>query len=639
MDSIFSGSPYQGNGYTLGLDNLGRTFSSAPIRIAAMIPNKDEVQNQERSALNATSTFSGRIQAQWTSADPTPFSPPPSTTPSYHASQPSAVMSGHFGVSLQARPSPMTLSAVTAGCYAQGTRQDSAPSHLGSLDSSCFPSQSSTSVLNQYVAGHLLVPKSIPAFRGPPSPKFEHFSPGSSLPSFIHNGGVDQSGPPLMRMSAVDVARLSSGTNFDSVSCPPGTSTQSYPSLPLNTVQKSHCDISSQASIPSAVGDQPFRVAGFDKHIQHTLTQYPEMSSASSLPGTVGPYWNATTGSYLVHLPEKVGQKIDVKTPSCPEGKHCTLDPSSSCSHAISIFSEGPAQARQHIPSSIEIMEPLTAGSCEQHTLAPSAIAYESPHSPHPTLTEAIPYPLQHQSSSQQPLTQPSYQPPSLGLPWTPSVNPHPQTHHPKWWDMYEQQQQQIQQFKSLLEDQQRQIQQLHSQLDDQKQKVQHLESRIEYQQQPPQQHEQQTSVSQTSPTLQQQETFRDVVPMVIEELFMSEDFQVLLNQLTRQGRHNMSPQLTPRPSPRPPRGVVSTSPTAQKAVRKTNNRSRRASHTSQTGSGDGTKAKIDRKKLDDEKTRKIRECREQDPNMPYDEIGQKNGCSKSTAWRKINQS
>jgi len=538
MDSIFSGSPYQGNGYTLGLDNLGRTFSSAPIRTAAMMPNKDEVQNQGRSALNTTSTFSGRIQAQRTSADPRPFSPspssplhfsspPPSTTPSYHASQLSTVMSGHFGVSHQAGPPPMTLSAVTVGCHAQGTRQDSAPSHLGSLDSSCFPSQSSTTVLNQYVAGHLLIPKSIPAF-GPPNPKFEHFSPGSSLPSFIHNGGVDQSGPPLMRMSAVDVARRSSGTNFDSVSCPPGPFTQSYPSLPLNTVQKSHCDISSQAgslpSIPSAVGDQPFGVAGFDKHIKHTLVQYPEISSALSLPGIVEPHWNATTtGSYLVHLPEKVGQKINVKAPSCPESKHCTLDPSSSlcksCSHAISVLSDGPAQARQHIPLSTEIMGPLIARSCEQHTLAPSAIAYDSPHSLHPTLAQATPYRLQHQPSYQQPLTQPSYQPPPLGLPWAPSVNPHPQTHHPKWRDVYEQQQQQIQQFKSLLEDQQRQIQQLYSQLDDQKQKVQHLESQIVHQQQPSQQHEQQTSVSQTSPTLQPQETFRHVVPMVIEEV------------------------------------------------------------------------------------------------------------------------
>lgn len=80
-------------------------------------------------------------------------------------------------------------------------------------------------------------------------------------------------------------------------------------------------------------------------------------------------------------------------------------------------------------------------------------------------------------------------------------------------------------------------------------------------------------------------------------------------------------------------------SPTIQKPHRPASNRGgRRASHTGQARTENNIKAKGDRKRLDGETTHNIKECRKKHPNMSYDEIADRNGVSKSTAWRIVNQ-
>ncbi|KAK3809297.1 MAG: hypothetical protein J3Q66DRAFT_416142 [Benniella sp.] len=585
---------YQGY-HTSGLGSHDRGISSAFFHPSTTIPNQNENQNQEK--------LSSYHPSQ------------PSTTPSYHPLQQSAALPYHPSVELQrhdrqTRLWPNDQSTRALGSSSLGTSL--LPHRL-----SYHPSESDTVVPNEVAdqTEHQLIPKNGLAFESPvqgATTTFGPFPPSTLSPSHLtphtvtavpyHYVVADQVAHPLIPMHAV--ANPISGTSFASVSFPAGSSAQPYHPMQLNAAEQNHYGGSSAFAVGNGCsGMTP--VASFGK-LTPVPAQHPTISTAPLLPGTAGPNLNAVIGN-LAHRPKRSDSKISVRLPSCPEGKPCILGlPSSlckSCSQDIAIsLLTGPPQAQKNTPLTTESWRPLTTASSEQYPLGSDMSAHCAQHYPRPTLTHVNLYPLQRQyrPSPNQSFKRPSCQTPPPGL----------EPAQPKC-SLYECQQQK------------QRINQLEIQVLGLQQKVQQLQSQVKCQQQSPGRHEQKLDPSHVPPTSQRLKSPGHVSPMNHSHDTQHE-LQRYIEEVILQWSL-LSPWLV--------------SPLNSICLFKNRCQDRKKARPSQCAKGDRTRrchrllkrhhalpVGGDRKKLDDELVRKIKSCREENPEMSYDELARKYG-------------
>ncbi|KAK3809292.1 MAG: hypothetical protein J3Q66DRAFT_444030 [Benniella sp.] len=681
MSFNFIDNLHQGTGHTTDHD-CGSSYAS--FHPVSAIPTRNGTQQQARSLLNFSSVPDSASNLPGLSSVYFPFRHhqlQSNTAPSFNPSQPIATPS-HNPLQLNTTPSYNPLQSSSAipynplqpstaplphslqqsatvqltntpsilgvGVPSPGAGLDSAPILL---DISNILLQSSTAISNQcqieIQAEHQLISKNALAYRCPvqgTSPNFGTFSPSmlssSHFPSQTdtathHYVIADQAGHQLISTRAVTVISPTQGASFDSA----GPSTQLHNPPQPNTADQDHYGSSRQAahllntSSPSTIlnpnsGTGP--AASVEK-LTRVSTQYPSISTD---PPLARPYTEAATGNHdIADCPGRSDQNIDIKLTLCPKDKPCVYGSPlcESCYVMLSIISEDPSQARQFTRSSVNAREPLTAALDRHPPPGDGMNVHGGPNYPAPTLahTNPHPHPLQHQPLPEQPRTKPSYQP-SLLAP------------------------EKAQSERECVC--QQQVQQLKARVLSLEQKFQQLQSCLMYWEQPPSIHKQKRSPPKTRPTSQWHKSSGYVSPMNhddtsrelpchIEEVLKSEHDEVSLHQSIRQRRQSTSlpltsglSSLTPHEAPfsKNQLRLVTTSPTDQKAPQTMCNDSG-GRRISQERTGENAKARGDRKKLDEELVREIKRCREENPDMSYDEIARKYGVGKTTAWRIFN--